>query len=156
MSAQPITCPDQPVLHEVPFMLAYGDCDPAGIVYYATYYRWFERVYTEWTLLGGFPTPQMHEVLGATHVTVASGCSYLVPGRLHDRFRVRVRLDRVGTTSLSLAFSVDHETEERAYAKGTMTLVFVDQRDVDSDERPRPVPVPEGMKRALRDAGCVF
>jgi acyl-CoA thioesterase FadM len=98
----------------------------------------------------------MYEVLGATQVTVASGCSYLVPGRLHDRFLVRVRLDRVGTTSISLAFSVDHETEECPYAEGTMTLVFVGQANVDADERPRPVPVPEGMKRALRDAGCVL
>ena len=57
MSAQPVPAPDQPVLHEVPFMLAYGDCDPAGIVYYATYYRWCERVYTEWTMPAGSQSP---------------------------------------------------------------------------------------------------
>ena len=56
MSAQPMPAADQPVLHEVPFMLAYGDCDPAGIVYYATYYRWFERVYT--CLLYTSPSPR--------------------------------------------------------------------------------------------------
>ena len=114
---------DQPVLYGVPFRLSYGDCDPAGIVYDAAYYRWFERG------------------------------SYLVPGRLHDPLTVRMRLVRVGTTSFTLAFSVDHAETEVAFARGTMTMVFVDLPDVDRDERPRPVPVPDALRVVLRDAG---
>ena len=47
--------PSQPVLHEIEFRLSYGDCDPAGIVYFAAYYPWFDRTYNEWAFLGGFP-----------------------------------------------------------------------------------------------------
>jgi len=76
-----------------------------------------------------------------------------VPGRLHDPLTVRMRLDRVGTTSFTLAFSVDHAETEVAFARGTMTMVFVDLPDVDRDERPRPVPVPDALRVVLRDAG---
>lgn len=148
--------PIQPVLHEIDFRLSYGDCDPAGIVYYAAYYPWFERVYNEWAFLGGFPPIRQHELWGATHVTVHSSCRYHVPGRLHDPFTARMRLGKLGTTSCTLHYTIDHRETGDTYAEGTMVFVFVDRPDLDHDERPRPVPVPEGLKRVLVDAGCVI
>ena len=41
------------VLHALEFRLAYSECDPAGIVYYATYYPWMERTNTEWLFVSG-------------------------------------------------------------------------------------------------------
>jgi acyl-CoA thioester hydrolase len=142
-----------PVIHELAFRLSYGDCDPAGIVYYAAYYPWFERVYTEWAYLGGHPTERMHELWGATHVSVSSGCTYRVPGRLNDPFTARMRLGRLGTTSFTMTFTVDHRETRETYADGFMTMVFVDRAELGDDVRPRPVPIPEGMRLALRTAG---
>jgi acyl-CoA thioester hydrolase len=148
--------PDQPVLQELDFRLSYGDCDPAGIVYYGAYYPWFERTYNEWTVLGGFRPSWMYRLWGATHITVASGCRYTLPGRLHDPFTCRMRLGRLGRTSFTLHFSIDHRDDGRSYASGTMTFVFVDKADLDLDEVPRPAPVPEGLKKVLAEAGCTF
>lgn len=142
-----------PVIHELGFRLSYADCDPAGIVYYAAYYPWFERVYNEWAYLGGHPTERMHELWGATHISVSSGCNYRMPGRLNDPFTARMRLGHLGTTSFSMTFTVDHRETGETYADGSMTMVFVDTPTLDDDVRPRPAPIPEGMRRALRAAG---
>jgi acyl-CoA thioester hydrolase len=146
--------PDQPVLHELDFRLSYGDCDPAGIVYFAAYYPWFERTYNEWAFLAGFPPMRMHELWGATHISVASGCRYRLPGRLHDPFTCRMRLRKLGTTSFSPHFTIDHRETGETFAEGEMTFVFVDRANLDDDVRPRPVPVPPQLRDALAAAGC--
>jgi len=147
--------PPQPVLHEIEFRLSYGDCDPAGIVYFAAYYPWFERTYNEWAFLGGFPPGKMVELWGATHVSVASSCRYRIPGRLHDPLTCRMRLGRLGNTSFAVHLSVDHRETGETMAEGEMTFVFV-EGDLDADERPRPTPVPQGLRDVFTAAGCSF
>jgi acyl-CoA thioester hydrolase len=147
--------PTQPVLHEIEFRLSYGDCDPAGIVYFAAYYPWFDRTYNEWAFLGGFPPGAMVELWGATHISVASDCRYRVPGRLHDPLTCRMRLGRIGTTSLSMHFSIDHRETGVTMADGHMHFVFV-TGELDGDDRPRPTPVPEQMRTILLDVGCTL
>jgi acyl-CoA thioester hydrolase len=145
--------PDQPVLHEIGFRLAYGDCDLAGIVYFAAYYPWFERVYNEWAFLGGFPPARMVELWGATHVSVASGCRYRIPGRIHDPLVCRMRLGRIGTTSFTPHFTIEHAETGETFAEGDMTFVFIEGA-AGGDVRPRPTPVPQGLRDVLVAAGC--
>jgi len=40
--------PDARVLSVTRMRLSYADTDPAGLVYYATWFGWMERVSTEW------------------------------------------------------------------------------------------------------------
>ena len=147
--------PIQPVLHEIEFRLSYGDCDPAGIVYFAAYYPWFDRVYNEWAYLGGFPPSKMVELWGATHLSVASGCRYRIPGRLHDPLTCRMRLGGIGTTSFVAHFTVEHRETSDTHAEGEMVFVFV-TGEADGDERPRSTPVPEGLRDVLTAAGCIL
>lgn len=149
----PIETPTGPVIHAIDLRLSYGDCDPAGIVYFAAYYPWFERTYNEWAFLGGFSPSRMHELWGATHISVASGCRYHVPGRLHDALRCEMRLGRLGTTSFSPHFSIVERATGDLFAEGTMTFVFVDQENLYDDERPRPVRVPHQLREILAAAG---
>ena len=145
--------PEQPVLHEIDFRLSYADCDPAGIVYFAAYYPWFDRTYNEWAFLGGFPPSKMVELWGATHVSVASDCRYRIPGRLHDPFTCRMRLGRLGKTSVRMEYAIDHRENGATYADGSMTFVFV-TGELDADIPPRPTPIPQGMLDAFAAAGC--
>jgi acyl-CoA thioester hydrolase len=144
---------DQPVLHEIEFRLSYADTDPAGIVYFAAYYPWFDRTYNEWAFLGGFPPGEMVELWGATHVSVSSDCRYRIPGRLHDPLVCRMRLGRIGTTSVSMHFSIDHRETGATMADGHMNFVFV-TGELDADEPPRPTPIPQQMRDALAAAGA--
>lgn len=137
------------VLHHLDLRLSYGDCDPAGIVYYASYYPWFERVFNEWTFLNGFPPDKMRELWGATHVSRASGCEYFIPGRLFDAFRCAMTLHNVGKTSFTMKFDMVNLGDGQTYATGLLTFVFIDEQFP-----PRPVPVPDGLKNELMTRGC--
>lgn len=141
----------QPILHSLDFRLSYGECDPAGIVYYASYYPWFERVFNEWTFLNDFPPDKMRALWGASHVSRASGCEYLIPGRVFDPFTCSMKLNHVGRTSFSMHFDVTHREDGQRYAAGSMNFVFIDEQFP-----PRPVPVPDGLKKELRSRGCEF
>jgi acyl-CoA thioester hydrolase len=128
------------------FRLSYGDCDPAGIVYYAAYFPWFERTYNEWNVTGNHTPDRMPELWGATHISRAAGCEYFVPGMLFDPLRCEMRLGRIGTTSFTTVYDVVHRDREELIAQGHIVFVFTD-----GDRQP--TAVPEGFLETLRIAG---
>lgn len=134
------------VLHVSEFRLSYGECDPAGIVYYATYYPWMERTHTEWTFLRGVRSDEMAANWGVSTVSRASGCDYLAPALLYDPLRCEMRLGRLGETSFTTRYDFRRLTDDVVTCVGRMTLVFVGP-----DVRPRPVPEP--MRELLLSAG---
>lgn len=135
-------------LHSMDFRLSYGECDPAGIVYYATYYSWFERVNSEWAYLAGFPSARMPELWGVQQVARASHCEYLVPGQLHDLLTCDMHLGRFGRTSYEMCFTVRGDNAA-TYATGSIAFVFVTLA-----RPPKPTPVPEGYRSGLKALGC--
>jgi acyl-CoA thioester hydrolase len=123
------------VLNTGEFRLSYANCDPAGIVYYATYYPVFERVHTEWAWLNGMPSDELPELWGVSVVARASSCEYFQPGMLHDLLRCEMRAGRVGSTSYSPSFDVVRVADEQVIARGGFTLVALGP-----DGRPAPLP----------------
>lgn len=128
--------PAQKSLQELSFRLTYGDCDPAGIVYFAAYFPWMERANTEWHVAVGAPVNSMLGRWGATEITRHAACDYLLPAQLHDRLTVSVCLVRLGRTSFELAFPFRRESDGATTAVGSMVTVMI-------DEERRPVPIPE-------------
>ncbi len=135
-----------PVLHTMDLRLSYADCDPAGIVYFAAY-QWMERVYNEWTHAGGHTPDLMPELWGATHISRASGCEYLVPGMLFDAMTCEMRLGKVGRTSFTTVYDFVRHSDGATLARGHIVFVFV------ADDG-TPTPVPEGFKDVVRAAGA--
>lgn len=136
----------EPVLQSMDFRLSYADCDPAGIVYYAAYYPWFERTYTEWTLQWRDTARRPPTIWGARHIARASGCEYLVPGQIFDPLRCEMRLGKLGTTSFTVVFDVIHRDRGEMVAQGHIVFVFID------DDR-RPTEFPDEFVDSLRAAG---
>src|SRR5699024_10863553 len=58
-----------PPLHSLEFRISYADTDPAGILYFATWFPWMERVQTEWYLLRGLRLDTLQERFGFATVT---------------------------------------------------------------------------------------
>ena len=123
------------VLNSGLFRLSYANCDPAGIVYYATYYPVFERVHTEWGWRCGIPSDELPSLWGVSVVARASGCEYFNAALLHDELRCDMRLARLGSTSYTLSFDVVRTSDELTMARGTFTLVALGE-----DGRPARVP----------------
>ena len=100
----------------------WGDCDAAGIIFYPTYFRWFDSA--TWALFGsvGHGVKAMRE-RGRVMPLVAAQCDFVTPAEPGDRCEVRSRIARWGTKS----FVVSHEvvrTDHTTLARGSETRIW--------------------------------
>ena len=125
----------------------WGDCDPAGIIFYPTYFRWMDAA--TWALMGsvGYDPKRMREEHLAMPL-VAADCQFLAPALHGDRCEVRSRIGRFGGKS----FVVEHDivrSDGTALAKGVETRVW--GRYVDGPGTPmKGEPIPEELKQRFR------
>ena len=83
----------------------WGDCDPAGIIFYPTYFRWMDAA--TWALMetiGEFSPKRMREEHLAMPL-VSAECQFIAPALHGDRCEVRSRIARFGGKS----FVVEHD-----------------------------------------------
>jgi len=132
-----------PPLHELEFRLSWGECDPAGIVYYATYLEWAERAQSEWWYLNGRAITAPGASTAPSFVVRHVSCDYLAAPRPMDLVRLSLRTERIGTTSFTLAFDFARADTGAALARLSLTAVFVDA-DL------QPVGVPDDAVALLR------
>ena len=83
----------------------WGDCDPAGIIFYPTYFRWMDAA--TWAFMGsvGYGPKRMREEHLAMPL-VAAHCEFLAPAQQGDRCEVRSRIARFGGASFIVAHEV--------------------------------------------------
>jgi acyl-CoA thioester hydrolase len=121
--------------------VAFSDTDAQGVVYYGRYLPYFDLARTEY-----------HRHLGAIDIRGefamrASNVEYHAPARFDDLLEVFVRVERVGTTSVTYdyaAFRVDDDGEPdvlMATAKQTLVLIDLEGR--------RPLPVPDSFRSRI-------
>jgi 4-hydroxybenzoyl-CoA thioesterase len=102
--------------------LQWGDCDPAGIIFYPTYFRWFDAATWNFFAAVGYHAKRMR----AEHLAmplVAADCQFRHPAEQQDRAEVRSRIARWGGKS----FVVRHEVVREdgvLLAEGTETRVW--------------------------------
>ncbi|HEX5612943.1 MAG TPA: acyl-CoA thioesterase [Burkholderiales bacterium] len=102
--------------------VSWGDCDPAGIIFYPTYFRWFDAA--TWALFGsvGHGLKTMIES-GYCMPLVGAQCEFVAPAEPGDRCEVRSRIARWGGKS----FVVSHEvvrSDGATLARGQETRVW--------------------------------
>jgi YbgC/YbaW family acyl-CoA thioester hydrolase len=102
--------------------LEWGDCDPAGIIFYPTYFRWFDAA--TWNLFAevGYHARRMR----AEHRSmplVAADCQFKHPAEQQDRGVVRSRILRWGGKSFAVAHDVVRD-DGTLLAQGTETRVW--------------------------------
>ena len=93
-----------PVVGRFACQVHWGDCDPAGMIFYPTYFRWVDAA--SWALFEsvGF-TPQWMKREHIAMPLVSAQCEFLAPAVQGDRCEVRSRITRFGGKS----FTVEHE-----------------------------------------------
>lgn len=122
--------------------LTYADCDPAGIIYYASWFVAMERQLTEWFDAQGLRFNRMGPELAGAPVTRATWCDYLAPAYLYDRVRMEMRVNRIGRSSYELGFTMIRGKDETTLARAAIVCVFV-------GPDARPAPLPESFRRVL-------
>jgi YbgC/YbaW family acyl-CoA thioester hydrolase len=95
---------NQSVVGRFACQVQWGDCDPAGMIFYPTYFRWVDAA--SWALFESVGlTPQWMKREHIAMPLVSAQCEFLAPAVQGDRCEVRSRIARFGGKS----FTVEHE-----------------------------------------------
>ena len=101
----------------------FNECDPQGVVFNAHYFAYFDVALTEmWREAFG----SYGEVVDSgTDVVVAeASATFRAPARFDDELDVTLGIDRLGTTSMTMATLIGRDGE--LLVEGRMVHVFVD------------------------------
>jgi len=134
-----------------PCQVQWGDCDPAGIIFYPTYFRWMDAA--TWALMEGvgYGPKRMREEHLAMPLVSAS-CDFLAPAEQGDRCEVRSRIQRFGGKSFAVAHEIvraDGAPLVAVLARGSETRVW--GRFSKGPGSPmKGEPIPEALKASLR------
>lgn len=91
--------------HVLPVRVYFEDTDAGGLVYHASYIRWFERGRSDFLRLAGLDhTVMMAPEGGEPRAIVVRRITvdYLKPGRLDDLLEINTEVVAVGASSLTL------------------------------------------------------
>ncbi len=123
----------------------WGDCDPARIVFYPNYLRWFDAAFHHWLIDAG----KSHEQLAAEHGALGTPllgveARFLAPSAVGDRLLVVSRVERWERRR----FVVRHRifNRERLAVDGTETRCWA---VLDEAGALRALPIPEELRRLL-------
>ena len=123
-----------PRFHEKAMGVYFDDLDAFYILHNARYLLLFERTLGSFWQAIGMPDPEPQTEGDHCILVRANTIEYHQPVRGVGNVRVRVWVENLGKTSLTLAFRVMPMDEDVTYADGTRTVVRVNP----SDQRPTP------------------
>jgi 4-hydroxybenzoyl-CoA thioesterase len=91
------------LINERKLLVEWGDCDPAGIVFYPRYIAWFDDCTTALFLAAGMPIQKLfksHGVLGVPLVDVKA--RFIVPSSFGDELLAKSRVTEFRRSSFVL------------------------------------------------------
>jgi len=127
--------------HVLPVRVYLEDTDAQGLVYHASYLRFFERARSEILDSMGYP---MRDIAGGSHrfVVYEMKIRYRQPARLGDRLEIRSQVQR--SSGYRITFR-----QEAALAGETQPLVTAEVEVVSLDERGELLELPSTLVALL-------
>ncbi|MDR0996330.1 MAG: tol-pal system-associated acyl-CoA thioesterase [Zoogloeaceae bacterium] len=121
-------------LFSLPARVYYEDTDAGGVIYYASYLKFFERCRTEWLRAIGGDQAKLLAEDRLCFVVRNVNIDYLRPGRLDDLLDVTLSVEKKGGT---------HIVFRQEAKRGEETLVTAQVRIVCVDiDKMKPAPLP--------------
>jgi acyl-CoA thioester hydrolase len=118
--------------------VAFSDTDAQGVVYYGRYMPYFDLARTEYHRHLG------HLEIRGEFAMRAVTVEYHAPARFDDLLEIFVRVERIGTTSVTYeyaAYGIEHDDLLMATSKQTAVLIDVTAR--------RPLPIPDEVRQQV-------
>jgi 4-hydroxybenzoyl-CoA thioesterase len=130
--------------------IEWGDCDPAGIVFYPQYFKWFDAAAAALLAAAGFPRADLVERHSIVIPMVDTRCRFLIPSRFDDELTLETTITRFGRSS----FDVHHKILKGAdlAVDCSETRVWT-QIEPAGPEKLKSQPIPEAVIRALSQDG---
>lgn len=99
----------------------FHDTDMAGIVHFSNFFRFMEAAEVEFLRARGLSVRLGWEGQEIGFPRVSARCDYLSPARFEDILNITVKLEKIGTRSLTFAF--EFHCDDRFVAHGQVTSV---------------------------------
>lgn len=104
-------------------VVRFGECDPAGVVYYPIFFQWFHDAMEDWFAHRlGVPYAEVLKELGFP--AARTEADFVRPCRLGDAITVSVEVEKLGSRSFTLAFTVRGD-DETVRARGRTVCVCI-------------------------------
>ncbi len=137
-----------------PVVVGWGDCDPAGIVYFPRFFEKFHEAMERW-FGDALEQPYDGLILGRKLglPSVHTEADFRTPCRFGDALVVELRVARLGRTSLELAYRVRGVDDHRAPRLVGRTVCALMDLDPDRETYRRAVPWPEDLRAKIEAFG---
>jgi acyl-CoA thioester hydrolase len=113
--------------------VGFSDTDAQGIVYYGRYNPYFDLARVEYLRSLGLLQPRGRV---GDFVMRANDVEYLAPAVFDDEIEVRVRVSRLGRTSVTFEFAAHRISDDALMVTAHQTLVYIDL----AERKAHPVP----------------
>ncbi len=129
--------------HVFPIRVYYEDTDAGGVVYYANYFRYFERARTEMMRSLGIESSRLQDELGVAIAVRRCMAEFMRPAQLDDMLEVETRITTVKGASFMGEQVVRRDGED---------LVRLDIQLACLNLEGGPVRLPDDVRAALQDS----
>jgi acyl-CoA thioester hydrolase len=121
----------------------YADIDMQGVMFNAVYLAYFDTAITEFFRSRQFDFAQRARESGIDFHVVRALVEYKQPVPYDTSIEVCVRIERIGSSSITFLLEIHPTGEDRLMTTGEIVYVHTDQKTH------RPVRVPEEVRRIL-------
>jgi len=134
--------------NSIDITVEWGDCDPAGIIFYPNYFRWFNQGAHALFGAAGMPFHEMIEERGIAGVPMLdTQASFRTPVRFGETITLTSWIEEWRNKSFVVAHQV--HKGELICAEGRDIRAWVVE-DRNAPNGIRAVPIPEDVKRRMR------
>jgi YbgC/YbaW family acyl-CoA thioester hydrolase len=131
--------------HEV--AVEWGDCDPAGIVYYPSYFRWCDEATYRLFLAAGIRRDDVSSGQWREGTPlVAAECSFRRASQHGEKLMVESRIEKLGRSSFTIRHVFRDASGEIA-AEGTETRIWAKKEG--NARSLKAIAIPDEIKRRL-------
>jgi acyl-CoA thioester hydrolase len=117
----------------------WSECDLQGVVFYPQYLAYLDHTVTElWREAIG-PYTEMIPEHGVDMVVAEAALRYRGSARFDDELEIAASLTRLGSTSITTAFTIERLSDGTLLTEGELRHVFVDPGDFSKREMPERV-----------------
>ena len=108
-------------------LIRFSHCDPAAIVFFPQYFVMFNGLVEDWFDEGlglGYANVVAQRRIGLP--TVALKCEFQIPSRMGERVQLRLSVQRLGRSSITLVLECRHKGEARVRLQQVIVTTSLD------------------------------
>ena len=135
------------IRHSLPLTIAWGDCDPFGLVYYPAMFTWFNEVEHDLLRRIGFGTRRLIEDHQTAFVMGEVQLRFTGPASYGAEIISEIRLAKIGGASVDWAVRAFHKDTEAPICEGLFTRIHARTLP---DGGLKAQPIPEEIRQAFQ------